>query len=51
MDNNYIEEVIKQAKTLPSGIHHVHIMHDDLCNVFNGGECNCNPEISMKKGE
>ncbi len=24
---------------------HVEIQHDDWCQIFNGGQCNCNPEI------
>lgn len=26
-------------------VNNVRIMHDDWCDVFNGGRCNCDPDI------
>ena len=30
------------------GIIDVYMQHDDWCNIFKGGECNCKPDIKIK---
>ena len=30
------------------GIIDVYVEHDNWCNIFKGGECNCKPNIKMR---
>ena len=45
-----IEELVKENK-LPStpGVYVLHIHHDPRCNFFQGGECNCNPDLEIQQ--
>jgi hypothetical protein len=38
----------KLAGLTPGKLAHVDIYHDDWCNVFSGGVCNCNPDIKVR---
>jgi hypothetical protein len=34
-------------KTMPPGLHHINIFHEDSCSLIRGtGECDCTPDIS-----
>ena len=50
---NYLEkalELMKEATGLTGNrIHHVNVFHDDYCRVFDGGSCNCNPDVELTK--
>jgi hypothetical protein len=50
---SYLEKVLNLAREVIDpdrpGIHHVNVFHDDYCQVFTGGECNCNPDVQMTK--
>ena len=45
----YLRKIIAtaQQRQLSPGLHIVQVRHDDWCALWQGGECNCDPEISM----
>jgi len=52
--HNYLKKLDKEwdwEKYLPD-IYDVFFAHDDWCNFLNRrGECNCNPDMTIKKRE
>lgn len=47
---NYVDKVTEVttefAKQNPTGVHHIHVFHDDWCDLIQGkGVCNCNPVV------
>ena len=47
---NYVPDVIKlglrlKHKRHPGEVLHVTISHDDWCSFFQGGLCDCDPEV------
>lgn len=32
----------------PGVLYHLDFYHDDWCNVFKGGVCNCNPDVKVR---
>lgn len=53
----YIEEVIKLGKIQvvrdrergKASISMISVKHDGVCGIFNGKECDCNPNITMQE--
>jgi hypothetical protein len=46
--HNYVPKVIDFAlKTSwpPGKVGHIAVRHDDWCGVWQGGRCNCNPDV------
>jgi hypothetical protein len=46
----YIRKIQKKLENveLPPGIHHVHVLHEEWCDLLNGrGPCNCNAEVEF----
>jgi hypothetical protein len=35
-------------KPEPGKVTLLQVLHDDWCNIFTGGKCNCNPEIRLE---
>jgi hypothetical protein len=50
--HNYLAKIVQmwEAGTLPreGGLHQVSIFHDDWCQHFTGGRCDCDPDIRLK---
>ena len=42
---NYVKKVRESIEMPTQGVHHVSILHDDWCGIFNGEACNCDPDI------
>ena len=52
-EHNHITKLMKmiRAGELPiePGIAHaVDVLHDDDCGIFDGGRCNCDPDIRLR---
>jgi len=48
--HEYLKKIVEaneKVKFQPGKVTHVQVTHDKWCKIFNGGECNCNPDISM----
>jgi hypothetical protein len=48
---NYMRDILAIAPELEPGVTVVEIYHDDWCDGFKGGACNCNPDIKMRRIE
>ena len=50
--NNYqkkLERMFAAGELQPSvGLNDLLVCHDDWCNCFRGGECNCDPDITLR---
>jgi hypothetical protein len=49
---NYMEACLKQGEKMlekPPGLYIVDIEHDDWCEIWKGGICNCNPIVKEGK--
>jgi hypothetical protein len=49
-EHNYRLKLLKMVadgKVPTSGLWHTNIRHDDWCNSFCGGYCNCDPDIQF----
>lgn len=45
---SYLLEVLEIAKTAtPGTVQYVNVAHDDGCEIFAGGACNCNPVVEL----
>ena len=50
--HNYFKEIQRLAKQFkPREIAHVDIFHDDWCNIYSGGYCNCNPHVKKRQDQ
>jgi hypothetical protein len=53
MMHNYLKKIAQMIKTgeLPPGVSvdMVDIYHDDYCSFWMGGECDCDPDIEIKR--
>ncbi|MBC8450134.1 MAG: hypothetical protein H8D78_20575 [Chloroflexi bacterium] len=51
--HNYFPElqalIAEQGELDEVGVSRVHIYHDDWCDIFIGGYCNCAPDIQVEK--
>jgi hypothetical protein len=48
---NYLAKVkyLYACGALPPGsLHHLEVRHDNWCQHWTGGSCNCNPDIRVK---
>jgi hypothetical protein len=50
--NKFVDEYVHQlpevgpeALSTPGGITHMIYYHDDGCQIYDGRECNCNPDV------
>lgn len=53
---NYVQAILDairsgKIKTGTGQVVHADIRHDDWCNIFKGGVCNCNPEVSFRPAQ
>jgi hypothetical protein len=50
--DNYIKKLlgVYQSGKLSPGNYDVVVLHDQWCDVGNGGECNCDPDVIIKWG-
>ena len=52
-EHNYQKEVERIGREIASkgltGLYHVMVSHDDWCSIYDGGTCDCNPEVKMGK--
>ena len=50
--HNHIEKLIEllqvRALELQPGLQFFTVLHDDWCDIFAGGFCNCDPEVIMR---
>jgi hypothetical protein len=49
--HNYYEKLMKlvaEGKILPAQITEVDVYHDDWCHIYQGGYCDCDPEIVLR---
>ena len=42
-----LQKLITEGKI--SGVKDVDIFHDDWCAIYDGGYCNCDPDIKIRK--
>ena len=51
MEHNYIKKINRlyaEGKLNTNvGLHMLNISHDDWCDIFDGGLCNCDPDIEL----
>jgi len=51
--HNYMKRIatLQRAGKIPSapGVYQIDVRHDDWCNIYRGGYCNCDPEIVLRK--
>jgi hypothetical protein len=50
--HNYMKKLLKlqaEGKLPKVGLHDVDVAHDDWCQVYQGGYCNCDPDITIRK--
>jgi hypothetical protein len=50
--HNYFEKLrrfIEENKPASGRITEIDICHDDWCRIYQGGACNCNPEIKFRQ--
>jgi hypothetical protein len=40
-------ELVEQGKIPPGRLTDVQVCHDDWCRIYQGGYCNCDPEIKL----
>jgi hypothetical protein len=48
IEHNYFEKVMEflaKNRRAPGYVGHITISHDKWCGVWQGGTCNCNPEL------
>jgi hypothetical protein len=45
LDTEYLDRLFASSGNLNPGLHHVTIMHDDMCRIFKGLECTCTPDM------
>ena len=46
---NYRKKMI--GLDLPPEVYHQDVYHDDWCAIYKGGQCNCNPDIRIRKAK
>jgi hypothetical protein len=49
--HNYYQKVIElfeQGKVPPGCIREVDVWHDEWCDIYRGGYCNCEPEVTVR---
>jgi len=49
MENNYANEVIRQGLDAEPGLYITDVYHDDWCAFFDGGVCNCKPDVRTRE--
>ena len=49
---NHIPKIaaLKETHSV-TGLHHVNIKHDDVCRIWKGGACDCDPDVELRKPE
>jgi len=49
--HNYLKKLGKvwDQKKYPPNIYDVIVAHDEWCSIYSGQECNCDPDITIKK--
>jgi len=50
--HNYMKKLLKfqsEGKLPKVGLHEVNVAHDDWCQVYKGGYCNCDPDIQLRR--
>lgn len=45
-----LQAIVSGKIRLSPGVSDVEIRHDDWCNIFHGGQCNCNPSLTQNVG-
>ena len=47
---NYVPRALGLVKKLGLGVgvHHVNVLHDDECGIFDGKPCNCDPDVELR---
>jgi hypothetical protein len=49
--HNYEKKILAAGLTTPRGSASTFdVLHDDWCDIYRGGFCNCDPEIRMRDG-
>jgi len=45
--SNYVAAILRhlQATGTTPGVHHIEARHDDDCGAWQGGRCDCEPEV------
>jgi hypothetical protein len=43
--HNYLLKL--KLLNVPPGISNLEVRHDDWCLIYNGGECNCDPDLYL----
>jgi hypothetical protein len=49
---NYVTKLmtmLRKGEITMEGTQHARVVHDSWCLVFAGGECDCDPEITVEK--
>ena len=50
--HNYMKKLLKlqaEGKLPKVGVNEVDVAHDDWCQVYRGGYCNCDPDIWLRR--
>ncbi|MCI0464975.1 MAG: hypothetical protein L0Z62_49265 [Gemmataceae bacterium] len=42
-------ELFEQSKHSAELLQEVDIYHDDWCDIYRGGYCNCDPEVELRR--
>jgi hypothetical protein len=42
-----INKALENCVVDPGSICHASVAHDSYCNIYHGGKCNCDPEITI----
>lgn len=49
---NYLNKLLEMGLVAPKGqVTHVTVKHDDHCAIWQGGQCDCDPEVVKGKPE
>ena len=43
----YLRQLLAASLT-PGALTHAYIYHDDWCSIFQGGPCDCNPDLLLR---
>ena len=51
--HNHILKILRLAeegalRAEPGSVQSIEVAHDDDCKIFDGGLCNCDPEVRLK---
>lgn len=52
--HNYLKKIARltQEGKIPTsrGLNDLTIAHDNWCHIYRGGDCNCDPDVELRRG-